>query len=923
QEVSLLLRSGGMPRTAALISNVVFEKDSDRRISTVSTHFSETEATETKTGEIINIIHDANMDGVRHLKDGNKFVRTAWAAVIITFVILALLQISLQIQFYYRNPIATNVEVEYPNNISFPAVAICNNNQFRLTYITGAWLMNRNMAKEDFNSTLNVFERVLLNAWDMDAVSFLKKAAHTKSRMIMGCTWPNGSSCHLSDFKPVWTVTGLCWAINTNQENPFSVSGSGSGHGLRLLLNVESYERIEACSEQFRTNRLPGLKIVIFNQTDVPETSLSGVNVPAGHSMDIPFKMQHRQKLTSSSCIEETDLEKGAVSNFSSPYNIRTCSIRKYLAEIERVCECSFIRLFDQRAISGLPLCTVGDYFKCVGAVIDRVRESGRARKCLPPCETVQFTAWQDMNRLPRNLMPPLIEEGEEEDEGDVEEEDIENEFRTNEVNKDHITCDSNNIWLTDKQVGRIKREAHRAFEKQSRFQEDVRERTKRMIERLRRAVTKVKNQRWGWNSEDLLTPFERLRNGSECFARLASREESIFTQMNRPSRNNEESTTRNIHYLVDSRSFERQPDRFKTIGALKEYYGQRVEDVLREGNYIISTMEKLWSIFDSSSYSSTITADLSRIDRIFELMNQYESGGLQRRVWAEKMESRQMRHFFPEEFMDGWSVPILRDLEKVLLKTISEIESVEWQAVNKSIEGETAGKIGAMLFFSSTDKKKAMEFEKLLLDMYSCASEEVKEESKEMLLQFKRSMRELQSAYNNLFKKELPDYLDLYEFGDKFERENFAMVNIFMHEMHLEHWRQYETYSFWSLACDVGGALGLFVGASLLTIIEMIYLCIKHGICSRKSASDAITWVRHASKRRKTRRGVREVDESLYDEHANEKKRSIWGTPPKITPIPEENDALLSTDDPLTESSSESAVQPLFSSNQERQTIL
>lgn len=40
-------------------------------------------------------------------------------------------------------------------------------------------------------------------------------------------------------------------------------------------------------------------------------------------------------------------------------------------------------------------------------------------------------------------------------------------------------------------QVGRIKREAHRAFEKQSRFQEDVRERTKRMIERLKRTVAK------------------------------------------------------------------------------------------------------------------------------------------------------------------------------------------------------------------------------------------------------------------------------------------------------------------------------------------------------------------------------------------------------------------------------------------------
>ncbi|GMT15061.1 hypothetical protein PFISCL1PPCAC_6358, partial [Pristionchus fissidentatus] len=726
-----------MPRTAALITSVVFDTEDGRRISTVSTQLSDTEGTETKTGEMINIIHDANMDGVRHLKDGNKIVRYTWAAVIITFVILALLQIIFQIQFYYRNPIATNVE---------PSL-FC-----RLTYITGAWLMNRNMGKEDMNSTISVFERVLLNAWDMDAVSFLKKASHLKSRMILGCTWPNGSACHLSDFRPVWTMTGL--------------------------------------------------KIIIFNQTDVPETSLSGVNVPAGHSMDIPFKMQHRQKLTSSKCIEETEVEREATSNFSSPHNIRTCALRIYLREIERVCQCSFIKIFDQKEHKGIPLCTVGDYFKCVSHVILRVRESGKSDKCLPPCETVQFTGWQDMNSLPRNLMPPLIEDGEEEDEMDVEEEDIEKEFHTNEARINHITCNSNNIWLTDKQVGRIKREAHRAFEKTSRFQED----------------------------------------------------------------------------LVDPSSFSRNPERFKTIGGLKEYYGQRVEDLLREGNQIISAMEKLWAIFDASSYSSSITADLTRMDRIFELMQQYESGGLQRRVWAEKMESRQMRHFFQEEFMDGWSYPILRDLEKVLIKTISELESDEWSAVNKSVDVGMAGKIGATMFFSSSDEQKVDDFEKLLLDMYECATIEVKEESKKMLVEFKKAMRELQSAFNNLFKKELPEYLELYEFGDKFERENFAMVNIFMHEMHLEHWRQYETYSFWSLACDVGGALGLFVGASLLTIIEMIYLCIKHGICSRKSASEAFIWVRQASKRRNGRRvmsGVNEVDESIDDDVINEKKRS------------------------------------------------
>lgn len=33
----------------------------------------------------------------------------------------------------------------------------------------------------------------------------------------------------------------------------------------------------------------------------------------------------------------------------------------------------------------------------------------------------------------------------------------------------------------------------------------------------------------------------------------------------------------------------------------------------------------------------------------------------------------------------------------------------------------------------------------------------------------------------------------------------------------------------------DVGGALGLFLGASLLTIIELIYLCCQYGIMNKR----------------------------------------------------------------------------------------
>ena len=66
----------------------------------------------------------------------------------------------------------------------------------------------------------------------------------------------------------------------------------GSAHALRLLLNIERYERVESCTPKFRTTSLPGIKILIYNQTDIPITSLNGVNVPPGFTMDIPFYMK-------------------------------------------------------------------------------------------------------------------------------------------------------------------------------------------------------------------------------------------------------------------------------------------------------------------------------------------------------------------------------------------------------------------------------------------------------------------------------------------------------------------------------------------------------------------------------------------------------------------------------------------------------
>ncbi|CAP23898.1 Protein CBG02656 [Caenorhabditis briggsae] len=664
-----------------------------------------------------------------------------WCLIIIAFVILVLVQCYSQIKLYISEPVATNIEAEYPSKISFPTVAICNNNQFRLTYLTGGRIMNRR-SKSISGSLLStghdiesVFDTVLRKSWDMDAVKFLRSAAHWKSRMILGCTWPNGTSCKLSDFKAVWTTTGLCWAINSDPHNPYEVTGSGEGHGLRLLLNVESYERVDACTKHFRTKSLPGLKILIYNQTDVPDSSMNGVNVPSGYSMDIPFKMQHRSKLPGVHCIEENDEQIEASTDFNNPENVRTCTLRRYMTEVENSCHCTLRRAYTSNSTNDLKMaaCNVDQYFGCAQEAMKRVREEGTASTCLPPCKSIDYTAWQDMNRLPQNLMPALIEEQEEDDEDDVEQEEL----------------DENVSFSTV--------------------------------------------------------------SGGETFS---------CEDKSRPI-TSEEKKANQMFFLLDENGFKRNATKYMSIGDLKSRYGDK--------------MEKLWHVFMPDSYLKSISGDFSRMDRIIELMDQYELNKLQRRAWAEKMQSRQMKHFFEDDFYESYYQPLIKDLDTTLVKQIDEVES-DWPKVEYYLQRGSAGKTGAIMFFGDGKKENRQKFEKLIIEMHECASGKLRKEAGKMLHSFKKSYRELQAAYGKLFKEELPDYLENFQFGNKFVGDNFAMVNIFLHRMNLEVWSQDRTYGFWSLACDIGGALGLFLGASLLTIIEIVYLCIQYGLCGKRA---------------------------------------------------------------------------------------
>ena len=75
----------------------------------------------------------------------------------------------------------------------------------------------------------------------------------------------------------------------------------------------------------------------------------------------------------------------------------------------------------------------------------------------------------------------------------------------------------------------------------------------------------------------------------------------------------------------------------------------------------------------------------------------------------------------------------------------------------------------------------------------------------------------------------EIAQYLDNFNrsviIDSIFLRENFLQLDIFYRQLSYEQISQQKAYDIFALICDIGGSMGLFIGASMLTVVEAIDL--------------------------------------------------------------------------------------------------
>ncbi|XP_053396435.1 uncharacterized protein LOC123544907 isoform X3 [Mercenaria mercenaria] len=77
----------------------------------------------------------------------------------------------------------------------------------------------------------------------------------------------------------------------------------------------------------------------------------------------------------------------------------------------------------------------------------------------------------------------------------------------------------------------------------------------------------------------------------------------------------------------------------------------------------------------------------------------------------------------------------------------------------------------------------------------------------------------------NDAVTVHLEEFKDAIVVDGMFLKQNFLQLDIFYRQLSYEYISQHKAYDFFALICDIGGAMGLFIGASMLTIVEIIDL--------------------------------------------------------------------------------------------------
>ena len=196
-----------------IMSNKVDEPDFSKATSKDPTN----SVAITKTWRVF--VESSTLHGLQYVFTSRTLVRRIlWSLSLVAAILWFSFQSSKLLRKYFSYPAATKVSLVHEDSPEFPAVSICNFNQFRKSVIMEKGYDDplRQFERKAFGLNTENFTTDFSKYRHFNFTEFSLSAGHQINDTLRACVW-SGITCDYRNFTPILTSMGLCHTFNSGR----------------------------------------------------------------------------------------------------------------------------------------------------------------------------------------------------------------------------------------------------------------------------------------------------------------------------------------------------------------------------------------------------------------------------------------------------------------------------------------------------------------------------------------------------------------------------------------------------------------------------------------------------------------------------------------------------------------------------------
>ncbi|CAH1252657.1 ASIC5 [Branchiostoma lanceolatum] len=316
------------------------------------------------------------------------YFRVLWVIAILASYSGFAYMFSSMIIDYFSYSTITDTKLEFANELTFPAVTICNMNKFdenklkAIDYLYLSWflfgvqvtmadlLAAGGIPDETANSTtegLTVENLLLAKGFDIHW-----------TRMPL-CFW-KGTHCTQWNFTHSFGHYGNCYTFNANANNPLYQTMQGAGNGFKAFVDL----KVNQYTETFFAsgNSEVGLKLLVHDPREPPMMDTQGIALaPGNHAFIAVKQILYENHVPPWGVCQDLQLE------YYDTYTLNGCYLECRSKHVVRNCSCRPYNL-----PGTAPSCDPTTLFSCAKQILDKVVTGELTCDCPVPCSMTSYT---------------------------------------------------------------------------------------------------------------------------------------------------------------------------------------------------------------------------------------------------------------------------------------------------------------------------------------------------------------------------------------------------------------------------------------------------------------------------------------------------------------------------------------------------